>query len=71
MSSNPFRKIADNAKKTSKKWVNIKAESTLDTVVCPRCGAPRPVNTNVSSCDYCHYKFMNVEVLVKRNPGSV
>jgi len=68
--NNPFKKIADNAKETSKKWENYKNAPTLHTVACPRCGAPRPVNTNVGTCDYCHYKFMNIEVMVSRKPGE-
>lgn len=68
---NPFKKIAENSIETSKKWENIKVESTLNTIACPRCGAPRPVNTNVGTCDYCHYKFMNVKVMVSRKHGNI
>jgi hypothetical protein len=58
--NNPFKKILDNSKETAKKWDNLKTTTKLNTVVCPRCGAPRPVNTDISICAYCRYKFMHL-----------
>ncbi len=63
---NPFKKIADNAKETAKKWETEKESSTIETTACPQCGAPRPVNTNISNCSYCSFQFMETAVIIKR-----
>lgn len=65
--SNPFKKIADNSKQTAKKWDNLKTQSAVNTVTCPHCGAPRPVNTNIGTCAYCGFKFMELEVKINHN----
>ncbi|WP_217605583.1 hypothetical protein [Chitinophaga sp. GbtcB8] len=66
--SNPFKKISDISKETAKKWDNTKEEAALQTVTCPQCAAPRPVNTNIGTCAYCGFKFMNIELIIK--PGK-
>ncbi len=63
--SNPFKKIAATSKETAKKWESTKQTSSVNTVECPQCGAPRPVNTNLAECAYCGFTFMAVDVIIK------
>ncbi|MCK7555565.1 hypothetical protein MKQ70_11310 [Chitinophaga sedimenti] len=63
--SNPFKKIADTAKETQKKWESTKEEPAVTTITCPKCGSPRPVGTNIAICAYCGHKFMEVKVEIK------
>ena len=64
--ANPFKKIAANAKETAKKWESEKQNSSIETITCPQCGAPRSVNTNISNCSYCRFQFMETTVMIKR-----
>ena len=58
--SNPFKKITKNAEKTKKKWDSIKETSTVNSKQCETCGASRPKKTNLTTCDYCGTRFMNI-----------
>jgi len=62
--SNPFKKIIKNSGDTQKKW---ERRETLDilTKKCPDCGAARPKDTNLTTCDYCGYKFMKINEKIK------
>lgn len=63
---NPFKKISDNAKATAKKYDNECSDSSVSARTCPKCGAPRPINTNIASCSYCKYNFMSINVNIGR-----
>jgi ribosomal protein L37AE/L43A len=63
--NNPFKKVADISKETAKKWDNVKEEPSVQTVTCPQCAAPKPVNTNIATCAYCGFKFMDITVNIK------
>lgn len=63
--SNPFKKISATSKETAKKWDNTREEPAVHTVTCPQCAAPRPVNTDIATCAYCGFKFMDVTVKIK------
>ena len=58
--SNPFKKITTNAV-TSRSEINTrdqKIETTVASICCDGCGAPRPKNSNLVTCDYCRKPFM-------------
>jgi len=59
--ANPFKKITNNANKSKKNWGNERAESETETRKCPNCGAARPADTNLTTCDYCGHKFMVID----------
>jgi hypothetical protein len=63
--SNPFKKISDTSRETAKKWDNTKITPAVQTITCPQCAAPRPVNTNIASCAYCGFRFMDLTVIIK------
>lgn len=65
--SNPFKKIASNAEVTKNKNLNkdFKTSSNVNSRTCEQCGAPRPKDTNLVECDYCGFKFMNINVTIK------
>lgn len=62
--SNPFKKITDNANKTQKKWERNET-SEAKTRKCDGCGAARPKDTNLTTCDYCGFKFMTINTEIK------
>lgn len=64
---NPFKKIGDNAKKTKSKtqFKDEKKTATVQSRTCEQCGAPRPRNTDLATCDYCGFKFMDIGTTVK------
>lgn len=63
--TNPFKKTANTAKETAKKWESKKEEASLHSRSCASCGAARPVNTNLANCAYCGYQFMAVDKIIK------
>jgi hypothetical protein len=63
--SNPFKKISDTSRETAKKWDNTRTAPAVQTITCPQCAAPRPVNTDIATCAYCGYKFMDIKVRIK------
>lgn len=67
--SNPFKKIADNAKntKSSQQFFVEKKVSTSYVLICEVCGAPRPKKTNLTKCDYCKSSFMDIDANIRLN----
>jgi len=65
--SNPFKKIAKNAEsnKSEKQWKGAKNSSNVESRTCEQCGAPRVKNTNLTTCDYCGFKFMDIDSTIK------
>lgn len=62
---NPFKKITKNSEETKKKWDSEKVASEVSSKKCTGCGAPRPKNTNLTTCDYCGLKFMDINDVIK------
>ena len=63
--SNPFKKTVKNANETKKKWGEARENSKTFTRKCEGCGAARPKDTNLTTCDYCGFKFMTIENEIK------
>ncbi len=63
--SNPFKKIVKNATETKKIWGDERKESKTDSRKCEGCGAARPKDTNLTTCDYCGFKFMTIDTVIK------
>ncbi len=61
---NPFKKIRENAESTKKKWEHREV-SELTSKKCINCGATRPKDTNLITCDYCGFKFMDIDTEIK------
>ncbi|NPA67012.1 MAG: hypothetical protein GXO50_00215 [Chlorobi bacterium] len=62
--ANPFKKITDNANKNKTEYKK-REQSEVKTRKCPNCGAARPEDTNLTICDYCGYKFMNIDTEIR------
>ncbi len=62
--ANPFKKIAKNANESQKDW-GRKETSETNTRKCEGCGAARPKDTNLTTCDYCGFKFMTIDNEIK------
>ena len=62
--TNPFKKIIKTANSTQKKYEKIE-ESSMSTTTCSNCGAGRPLDTNLTTCDYCGFKFMDIKAQIK------
>lgn len=59
---NPFKKIVNNTVASEQAYKKgAKTTSKITTRVCASCAAPRPANTNLTSCDYCGFVFMDIE----------
>lgn len=63
--SNPFKKTINNANKSKKVYSNKRETSEIKTRKCEGCSAARPAETNLTTCDYCGFKFMDIEEEVK------
>lgn len=63
--SNPFKKITTNANKSKKKWKEDREVSSTIVRKCEGCGAARPRDTNLTTCDYCGFKFMDIHSTIK------
>jgi len=63
--ANPFKKITNNANKTKKVYGTERETSETKTRKCPNCGAARPVDTNLTTCDYCGFEFMDIKDEIK------
>lgn len=59
--SNPFKKITNNANESKKIYGTERQTSETKTKKCEGCGAARPKDTNLTTCDYCGFKFMTIE----------
>ncbi len=62
--TNPFKKINQNAKHSKKEWASEKEASVVKSKQCTSCGAPRPKNTNLTTCDYCGTHFMTINQVI-------
>lgn len=62
---NPFKKITNNANQTKKVYGNEREASKTDSRKCEGCGAARPKDTNLTTCDYCGFKFMTINNEIK------
>lgn len=63
---NPFKKIIKNTEESEQAYKRgAKITSKIKTRVCENCGAPRPTNTNLTTCDYCGFKFMDIDAEIK------
>lgn len=58
--SNPFNKILKNAKDSGKDWGDSRETSEAKSRSCEQCGAARPKDTNLTTCDYCGFAFMTI-----------
>lgn len=65
--TNPFQKIIKNTEENEEPLYKKgrKETSEINTRTCPHCSAPRPINTNLTTCDYCGFKFMDIDVEIK------
>jgi len=63
--ANPFKKTVNNANKSKKVWGNERETSETKTLKCEGCGAARPKDTNLTTCDYCGFKFMHINSEIK------
>lgn len=65
--SNPFKKIASNAKETKnkKQWEGSKTNAAIATKTCGSCGAPRPKRSDLRVCAYCGLTYMDVDTAIK------
>jgi len=61
---NPFKKIIKNATATQREWERKETSETTSRT-CENCGAARPKDTNLTSCDYCDFKFMDIDDEIK------
>lgn len=61
---NPFKKTINNANQTQKKWERNESSET-NSRNCEGCGAARPKDTNLTTCDYCGFKFMTINNEIK------
>jgi Zn finger protein HypA/HybF involved in hydrogenase expression len=64
---NPFKKISKTAQETQTQF-QVQENSKNISIKCKNCGAARPTNTNLTTCDYCGHKFMdiNTEIRIKK-----
>ncbi len=62
--ANPFKKIVDNANETKKEYERNET-SEAKTRKCEGCGAARPKETNLTTCDYCGFRFMDIDSKIK------
>ncbi len=64
--SNPFKKIIKNTESSNPIYKKGRRDnSEVKTNTCPNCKAPRPVETNLTTCDYCGFKFMDIDNEIK------
>lgn len=62
--SNPFKKIVKNANESQKDW-GTNSTSETSSRKCENCGAARPKDTNLTTCDYCDFMFMDIDNEIK------
>lgn len=64
---NPFKKIIKKSNDTQKRWDTDNLEASVKTRTCDGCGAPRPKQTNLTTCAFCGFKFMTIDVEIKND----
>ncbi|MBS9775796.1 MAG: hypothetical protein KGV57_01765 [Fusobacterium sp.] len=63
-----FKKIISNVKSVKPEHEKIfKNKSETETIKCKNCGAPRNTNTNLTICDYCGFKFMDIDAEIRED----
>ncbi len=62
---NPFKKITQAANNNKKEYGEKRTTSETKTRKCEGCGAARPKDTNLTTCDYCGFKFMTINQEIK------
>lgn len=64
---NPFKKITANSENTKSSLYSSEAKSVVASyaLACTSCGAPRPKNSNLATCDYCKSPFMLNNTIIK------
>jgi len=67
---NPFKKITKNANETQIVYGNENENSSSKTRKCEGCGAARPADTNLTTCDYCGFKFMTIDSEIRVNDNK-
>lgn len=67
--ANPFKKTTNNANKSKKIYGTERKNSETKTRKCKGCGAARPADSNLTTCDYCGFKFMDIDekIMVNNN----
>lgn len=65
--SNPFKKIVQNTTDVQNpRYEEHKTTaSKVSTRACKNCKAPRPADTNLTTCDYCDFAFMDIHAEIK------
>lgn len=63
--ANPFKKITNNANKSQIVYGTENETSGTKSRKCEGCGAVRPSDTNLTTCDYCGFKFMKIDSEIK------
>jgi len=61
---NPFKKILKNASDTEKKWERNEQSKTKSRKY-ENCGVARPKETNLTTCVYYGFTFMNIDKNIK------
>jgi len=59
--ANPFKKTTNNANISKNIYGTERETSETKTRKCPNCGAARPADTNLTTCDYCGFQFMDIK----------
>jgi Zn finger protein HypA/HybF involved in hydrogenase expression len=62
--TNPFKNIAKTANETQKAYEK-RETSESESRTCQNCGAARPKDTNLTTCGYCGFKFMDIDADIK------
>ncbi|HHH49633.1 MAG TPA: hypothetical protein ENK52_01495 [Saprospiraceae bacterium] len=63
--ANPFKKTIKNANESKKIYGDERKNAETKTRKCEGCGAARPVDTNLTTCDYCGFRFMDFDGEIK------
>lgn len=62
--SNPFKKLVKTVNATQKEYEK-REQSESQARQCEGCGAARPDTIQLSVCEYCGFRFMDVDVKLK------
>ncbi len=62
---NPFKKITNTSNKHKKEVETVRESAGAETRKCEGCGAARPKDTNLTTCDYCGFRFMTIDNEIK------
>lgn len=64
---NPFKKIVKNTEESKQLLYKkgVKTTSEVKTRICENCKAPRSIDTDLTTCDYCGFEFMSIDIEIK------